>query len=185
MLLGILNSQAAGGGGGPAFDLLETTTLTTSASSVTFSGLGAYSDYKHLQVRMISKTTHSNTRLQLRFNSDTGSNYSNHYLRGSGGNVTSYGESSNNAIRIYVAAHSGSPASSFAAYLIDILDFSSAYKNTTTRTLDGVADGSGLQNMVQMESGLHQSTSAVTSATLEYAAGNFIAGSRFSLIGIK
>jgi hypothetical protein len=33
-----------------AFDLLETTTLTTSASSVTFSGLGAYSDYKHLQI---------------------------------------------------------------------------------------------------------------------------------------
>jgi hypothetical protein len=34
MLLGILNAQAAGGGGAGAFDLLETTTLATSASSV-------------------------------------------------------------------------------------------------------------------------------------------------------
>jgi hypothetical protein len=39
MLLGILNSQAAGGGGG-AFDLLETTTLTGTQNNISFTGWG-------------------------------------------------------------------------------------------------------------------------------------------------
>ena len=55
-----------------SFDLLETTTLSTSASSVTFSGLGAYSDYKHLQIRSVARdrsTDNSSKRLVMQINS--------------------------------------------------------------------------------------------------------------------
>ena len=48
-LLGAVSPELVTG----AYDLLETTTLTSSASSVTFSGLGSYTDYKHLQIRMV------------------------------------------------------------------------------------------------------------------------------------
>ena len=63
------------------FDLLETTTLTSNASSVSFSGLDAYSDYKHLQLRINGKFS-SSVRLQL--NGDTGSSYSWHQIYGDG-----------------------------------------------------------------------------------------------------
>ena len=160
MLLGILNSQVSGGGAG-AFDLLETTTLTSSAASVTFSGLDAYSDYKHLQLRMVTRLNYASTglaNLDLTFNSDTAANYKNHFLRGTGSVVESAAQSYS-AIRFGQAAtYSSSTANSFGASVIDILDFSSSNKNTTARNLSG-ALVSG-QTSIRLESGLWINTNA-------------------------
>ena len=76
--LGIL-ALAGVTGGGPAYELLESTTLSSGASSVTFSGLSAYAtDYKHLQIRavtQINKTTDTIENVFVRLNGDTGANY--------------------------------------------------------------------------------------------------------------
>ena len=183
MLLGILNSQAAGGGGAGAFDLLETTTLTTSASSVTFSGLGAYSDYKHLQIRMVARS--DNAAVQdnnwLEFNGDTtSSNYKYHALVGNGSSVSSFGGSPLFLNEVTAASEA---TGNFAVKVIDILDFSSASKNTTTRTLMGKTGTAGQR--AALSSGLWIDTTAVTSIRTYLSNGSFIAGSRFSLIGVK
>ncbi len=187
LLLGILNSQAAGGGGGPAFDLLETTTLSSSASSITFSGLSAYSDYKHLQVRVTGQQSFTGFPYQFtrfRINNDTGSNYSHHTLSGDGASVTSSAGSSTNYIQM-LALPGSQDANVYGALAIDILDFSSLNKNTTVRALGG-GYFAGNQKLIGLSSGAHYSTSAMTSFTHYIDAGvNWTAGSRWSIYGIK
>ena len=185
MLLGILNSQAAGGGGG-AFDLLETTTLSTSASSVTFSGLGAYSDYKHLQIRSVARNTVTNSgssNLYLRFNGATSTSYKKHGLAGNGSAVYSYTSAADDKIGLGShVADNGTTSGIYAPSVIDIVDFSATSKSTTLRSLCGVA---GIGNpTVQLQSGLYMTNAAVTSISL-FGDWDFITGSRFSLYGVK
>ena len=186
MLLGILNSQAAGGGGG-AYDLLETTTLATSASSVTFSGLGSYSDYAHLQIRAVvreSSGAGGYTNSQLTLNADTGSNYSWHYLDGQGSSVSSVGYGSQPNVRLQsFSPGDGSPAGVFGSGVIDILDFNNGSKNSTVRALHGALTSTN--KGIFFTSGAWYDTAAVTSISFAIGDNSWVAGSRFSLYGIK
>jgi hypothetical protein len=174
-----------------AYDLLETTTLTTSASSVTFSGLGAYSDYKHLQLRIVARSNYNGTQrpMDIYFNSDnSGTNYSSHFMSTYSGAVNSEARTSQSNITETVSFPASSAASGvFGAAIIDILDFASINKNTTTRSLNGYQGGSTNGAGIAFSSGLWNSTAAVTSITMQgYAAQTgFAAGSRFSLMGVK
>ena len=184
MLLGILNSQAAGGGAG-AYDLLETTTLTSSASSVTFSGLGSYSDYAHLQIRAVAHSTNPSSSgfLQCQVNDDTGANYTRHQLRGSGSSVSSFGNTGNNQAEIGGISADNAQADSFTGFVMDILDFSSTNKNTTIRSLNGFANSAN--NFIYLMSNLYVSTNAITKIKFMDNSFDLSAGTRFSLYGIK
>jgi len=64
---------------------IATTTLSSTASSVTFSSIP--SGYTSLQIRAMYKDVTNQgqwCQYNLRFNSDTGSNYWTHYLAGDG-----------------------------------------------------------------------------------------------------
>ena len=168
-------------------DFLEEVVLTTSASSVTFSGLGAYSDYKHLQIRFVGRTDIANTSardLLVRLNADTGNSYAYHNLYGTGSEVNSRQASTTGGMfQREVFADGNNTTGVFGAGIIDILDFSSTSKNTTIRTLLGVNATSS--TIVALSSGLWNSTSAVTSVTLAPNSSNLVAGTRFSLYGSK
>lgn len=183
ILLGILNSQALAGAGG-AYDLLETQVLTSSASSVSFTGLDTFSDYKHLQIRAVTRTTRgsSNDVVLLNFNSDTGSNYAWHSLRGTGSAVTSGAGTSQTYIQLGITQTTNNTANAFSPLVADILDFSSSSKNTTVRSLSGQTTG---DTFIDLRSGLWDSTSAVTSMELTQFGSDFVAGSRFSLMGVR
>ena len=186
MLLGILNSQAAGGGGG-GFDLLETTTLTSSASSVTFSGLDSYAaDYKHLQIRYTARSDRSSgvySIAGIRLNSDTGSNYSYHQLYGTGSSVGSTAAANQTTMRLGIIPESTDSANVFGSGIVDLLDFTNTSKNTTIKSFSG--EESGSNSDISLWSGAWYNTAAVTTAQLIDLAGNFVAGSRFSLYGVK
>ena len=178
MLLGILNQQASGGGG--AYDLLETVSLTSVASSVTFSAINQ--TYKHLQIRVVSRTTFGVTSVTdtVRLNADSGSNYSQHFLYGNGSSVNSLAATSQNYLRGVLSAGSGATANSFGRSVIDILDYNNTSKYKTSRSLMGADDSITLASTAWM------SLSAVTSISITAAASaNYVAGSRFSLYGIK
>ena len=182
MLLGILNSQVSGGAT-PAFELISSQILTSSASSVTFSSIP--SDYKHLQVRALVQTSNGNYNgeLNVQFNGVGGTSYSHHALWGNGGSVISDGTTSTDGIeRIYVTG--STTASVFGAVIIDILDYSSTNKNTTVRSLNGYAGSNG---EIHLTSGMFNNTAAVTSITFDSAsaAQNLQSGSRFSLYGVR
>mgnify|MGYP000308785857 CR=1 FL=1 len=184
VLLGILNSQAAGAVGAGAYDLLETQTLSTAAASVTFTGLGSYTDYKHLQVRAVGRSSFGSIDfLDLVVNSDTGSNYARHRLQGNGSSVTSGSGTSQSKLGLGQLNDDNSTANAFTAYVIDVLDFSSTSKNKTFRTLSGRADSG---NVIMLRSGLYISTNAITDLEFSSAqSANLLAGSRFSLYGVK
>ena len=183
MLLGILNAQAAGGGGA-AYDLLETTTLASSASSVTFSGLGSYSDYAHLQIRYVVRGAEASSSKDhfINLNGDTGSNYSYHTLRVNLPNVVSqgYGNQSNYFIGAVAADDVGTGI--FSPGIVDVLDFASSSKNTTLKTLGGNVSSN---NTVYLSSGGYFSTNAITSIAFSLNSGDYLTGTRFSLYGIK
>lgn len=183
--LGIL--AASGGGGAAAYELISTTVLGASQASVTFSGLGtSAAAYKHLQLRMVVRTDRgfADDRMIYRFNSDTGSNYAYHQLRGNGADVSGGDVGGTSATGASTGRISGgsSAASSYAGCVLDVLDFASTTKNKTARSLTGMTSN----NYISLDSGLWMSTSAVTSITLLSAfSANFVSGSRFSLYGIR
>lgn len=169
-----------------SFDFLESQVLTTTASSVTFTGLGSYTDYEHLQLRLVAKTnnTSSGTTVKITFNGDTGNNYSRHELYAySGGTVSSFATTSIPAIYSASVDSNGDPG--WGLQIIDILDFGSSNKNTTTRTQAIQRLGSYGSETVTLGSGAWYNTSAVTSLTITTWTASFIAGSRFSIYGVK
>jgi hypothetical protein len=184
ILLGILNSQVEAGGAA-AYDLLETTVLGTTASSVTFSSLGSYSDYKHLQIRATMRANGTTlTFYRIRLNGDTGTNYARHWLTSQGTSVTSAAGTSTNAIFPADRLPGDSTANSFTASVMDFLDFSNANKNTTVKVFSGYRDAVN-GGQIRLASGLWNNTAAVTSIEVSTGTDSFVAGSRFSLYGIK
>jgi hypothetical protein len=182
--LGILALAGITGGGG-AFDLLETTTLTSSASSVTFTGLGAYSDYKHLQIRAVGRTD-ADGSLWVQLNNDTGSDYARHTLLGQGSSVISNAASSQGFINfnnVFVGNTEDANSSIFGSAVVDFLDFASASKKTTLRALGGSVHAG--YTAINLSSGLWNNTASVTTIKLYYSASNFVSGTRFSLFGVK
>tara|TARA_R110000796_G_C14319561_1_gene407653 strand:- start:37 stop:609 length:573 start_codon:yes stop_codon:yes gene_type:complete len=190
MLLGILNAQASGGGG-PAYELLESVTLSSPASSVTFSGLDSYSDYKSLQIRMVTRfDTSGFASHYMNFNADEGANYTTHRLLGNGSSVSSYHFGTEDYIRLGDSERlTQSVADSFAPTIVDLLDFASTTKTTTARVLNGRTGGvSGASPRMNLSSGLWTSTDAVTSISFglpTVGSVNYVAGCRFSLIGVR
>ena len=181
---GILASSGAAAG---AFDLLETTLISTNTASVTFSNLNNYSDYKHLQIRYTARSSRTafDDSINLRLNSITSTSYAQHGLEGDGSSVTSGGAGSQNTIFFNWIPAANANASSFGAGFIDILDFSSSSKNTTIRTLTGMLDNAQPWRKIRLTSGLLNNTAAITAVQIYPTFGNFVSGSRLSLYGVK
>ena len=182
ILLGILNSQVSAAGGGAAYDLLETTVLTSSASSITFSGLDAYTDYKHLQVRAVARNSNGNynSEMNVQFNGVSGTSYAYHYVYGS----SASGVSSTDGMEdIWVTGNSYAP-NRYGGIVMDILDFASTNKNTTVRSLSGFG---GFNSQIRFTGGLFVNTSAITSITFDsyVPTQDLHSGTRISLYGVK
>lgn len=162
----------------PAATWLISRTSPTTGTSITFSSIP--STYKHLQIRAISRDGSANS-LYLRFNSDSGTNYAAHQLRGNGASATATSNAPS-VTEINSVGYGSVTASIFGATVIDILDYASTTKNKTVRTINGVDNnGSG---SVFLTSGVWLSTSAVTSITITSNAGtNFTSGTTFALYG--
>jgi len=167
------------------YDLLESTVLTSSASSVSFTGLGSYTDYKHLQIRHSSRGDSATTDSALvELNGDTSASYFSHLLFGDGNTVSSTRSLNRNNLVWSLSQRSTGAAGAFGAGVIDFLDAFSSSKNTTMRSFSALADSSSI-NQIRLASGHYSSIAAVTSIKLIPSVGNFVTGSRFSLYGLK
>jgi hypothetical protein len=157
----------------------------TAVSSITFTGIPA--TYKHLQVRYLARTSRSagSEDLIMQFNSDTGSNYSTHYVLSAGsGTPAAGGASTQTFMYIPTTTSSTATTSIFGVGVVDILDYANTSKYKTMRALGGEdRNGSGT---VALESGLWQNTSTISAVTLKtISSNNFVEYSRFSLYGIR
>jgi hypothetical protein len=180
--LGILS--AAGGGVQGDYELISTTILGSTQATVVFDVSSLASTYKHLQIRATAKANGTGLTadwIRLRYNADSTSSYNSHYLFGTGSSVSSGVENFSNASMRMGQIPDESPTG-FGALVIDILDPFSTTKNTTARSFSGIASS---YNWVSLASGAYFKTDAITSATLLCQTQSFIAGSRFSIYGIK
>lgn len=178
--LGILSSSGAGGAG--AFELISTQVLTGTASSISFSSI--VGTYKHLQLRVTARadTSWDNTAAYIRFNSDSGSNYAWHRLDGYGSGIGSSGVASQTAGVAGYFSDSSSASGIYGVDIVDIYDYASTSKNKTLRSLCGVVSSA---KEIGLRSSLWASTAAITSIYYAPQGGSWVAGSRFSLYGVK
>lgn len=167
---------------GNTYTPIATTTLGSSAASVTFSSIaGTYTD---LYVMCNGQNaTQNGWEAAITFNGDTGSNYSYTYLGGNG-STTSSGRVSNAAYIITTTLGSWSTNSGILGiYSFSVMD----YANTTTykTTLNRAGVTNATYNGTDAVVGLWRNTNAITSITLTVRnSGTFASGSTFTLYGI-
>ena len=154
------------------YTLINSTTLTTAAASVTFSSIpGTYTDL----VLVVSGTVSTANNPSLQFNSDAGSNYSWTYLSGNGSSAAS-GRSSNTTSILTGGFGTGTIANA----IYQIQDYSNTTTNKTVINRHNRSDDS-----VTSWVGLWRNTAAITSLVLGAGGGNWNSGSTFKLYGIE
>ncbi len=166
-----------------SYESIASTTLSSSQATITFSSIP--STYKHLQVRaMMFGSTNGVDAPYLRFNGDTGSNYSFHTLLGESAAARAQNATSTSSINIggfWFGLIGVNPNVS----VIDILDYADTAKYKTTKTFTGQNDGA-TYGSIGLGSGSWRNTSAINSITiLNSGSTNFTQYSSFALYGIK
>ena len=167
------------------FYQIATTTLGSAQSSIEFTGIP--STYTHLQIRGIARNSVASTSadwVRCQFNSDTGTNYSWHYLFGNGSAASSSAGTTQSFMLLGWALNASSTSNSFGAQVIDILDYADTNKYKTVRSILGYEQNTS-DGGVNLNSGNWRSTSAITSIKLYPASGNFNQYSSFQLYGVK
>jgi len=161
------------------YEPISTTTLGSSASSITFSSIAAsWTDLKVVFVGIPLNSTGIYTAIRL--NSDTGSNYSYTEIIGNGSAASSSRASNTNTLYLNDAGSSGSMP---CMQIIDLFSYAGSTNKTLLCSSNLDANGGGLVlNLV----GLWRNTAAITSIEIWKAAGNdFQSGTTATLYGIK
>ena len=159
---------------GSTYTPIATTTLGSAASSYTFSSIpGTYTD---LVLILSTKTSSSGAGVSVRFNGDTGSNYSWTEISGNGSAASS--ARGTNTTSIFNCG-----STSTADFQAGIMSFNN-YSNTTTyKTV--LSRGQDTTNgYVQSHVGTWRSTAAINSVTVLANSGNLTTGCTFTLYGI-
>ncbi len=165
---------------------IATTTLGSAAASITFSGISsAYTDLRLVLVATAG-TSGSGYNPALRFNSDTGTNYSTTELSGQG----SAASSARTTSASYLAAGGNSSGTGMSTtipqlFTFDIFSYAGSTNKTVLVSSAGDLNGSGY---VLSQVGLWRSTSAITdiviSRSISGGTTNFAAGTTATLYGI-
>jgi hypothetical protein len=162
---------------------LANLTLGSSAASVTFSSIPA--TYRDLIVVLNIRSTHSGDEdyALMRFNGDTGSNYSYVFMNGSGAAATSGTASSSTFINDSNFAANSATANVFTPAVINIQDYSATDKHKTTISRSNSTTASG---QVSATAGRWANTAAITSVafTCFQSGASYASGSTFSLYGV-
>lgn len=170
----------SGAAAGPAFESIATVTGNGSATTLSFSSIP--STYKHLQIRAIFWDSSGGVNT-MRFNGDSGSNYSRHELLADGASVSLSGSASNNAIRVGYA-----PALAPGCIaIIDIHDYANTSKYKTVKAFSGwTYQPIDTPGQVRLNSGNWMNTTAISSITFETGSGiGYTTSTTFALYGIK
>lgn len=159
------------------YALIERVTLGSAVSSVTFSSIPqTFTDL--VLVCQTKITTGGATNDRMRFNGDTGSNYSYIVLYGTGSAAGSY-RGNNDASGIII---DDVTSTNFNTTIINIQDYSNT---TTNKTV--ILRSSPIDSAVQINTGLWRSNAAINQITITASTGGstFVTGSTFRLYGIQ
>ena len=183
-----VRNLAQNGGLMAVIEAIATQYLEADAASVTFSSLGSY---EHLQIRVSGRHNISGSgshTIYIRFNGDTGSNYSTHTMYAYNGANTSVDKYTGQAF-VYAGGRITGPltpsSANYGTSVIDILDYRNANKNTTMQQMSGVVDDYEGNSFLQFGSALWDDTAAVTSILLYPPSDSFERGTEMTLYGLN
>jgi hypothetical protein len=164
---------------GSTYTPIATTTLGSSQTTVTFSSIS--SSYTDIVIVASIKTAVPAYQPILRFNSDSGSNYSATAVAGNGSSATSGRHTNQNGIYVNPGAGTGGTVGNFMPWIISVQN----YSNTTTYKT-AIARFNNPDGIVNALVGMWRNTAAINtiSLTAESGSGDFQTGSTFTLYGI-
>jgi len=156
------------------YEPIATNTLSSTASSITFSSIpGTYTD---LVLICNLKATPTASSLVARFNGSSSNIYSVTQMYGTGS--TAFSQRLSNQTEVYLS-FSGFPAGNFGPTIVNFINYSNTTTNKTFISRSGYAT-----DYADASVGLWRSTAAISSMTL-FAGTSFDIGSIFTLYGIK
>ena len=153
----------------PTYTLIDSTTLGSSASTVTFTGISATG--KGDLVLVIDCQGSNNTRVEGILNSDTGTNYRYVNMQADGSAAESYNDNGMNYFHAGVIR-----STSRSLNIVNIMDFAATDKHTSILSKENNAAYRLFVRAIRWAN-----TAAVTSLTLSPAAGTLNSGSTFFL----
>jgi hypothetical protein len=157
------------------YEPIATTTLSSTSTGITFSSFSGYTD-------LVLVSSVKNTSLYLdfwiRFNSDTGSNYSNTVLYGNGSSAGSARASSATKINLTYSGYADTGSYNVITTYIMNYSNSTTYKSVLSKSSTAAW---GVDAVV----GTWRNTAAITSIDILPSSSSWASGSTFTLYGIK
>ena len=170
-----------------AYELIESQTLGSDQTSVTFSSLGSY---EHLEILMTVRTDLNTTPgydyVGIQFNGVTGSNYATQTMYGYDTTEGTTRETGNaNGMKVHIAACDPENAANFGGGSVLIADYRGANVNKTSTSMGGKS-GASNKGFTSNGTGEWDNTAAITSVVLTPGGGtNFNSGSVFTIYGLR
>lgn len=160
------------------YENIATTTLSSASSTITLSSIpGTFTDLRLVMVG-IPKTSIGSLIAQVRFNSDTGTNYSMTNLIGDGSSASSL--RTTNSTRLQPE---GFVTTGPMFFTMDVFSYAGSTNKTVLITNSTDRNGAGIVNRA---AGLWRNTSAITTITLVGDGGyEYDTGTKVTLFGIK
>lgn len=157
------------------YEPISTQTLGTATATVEFTSIPQ--TYTDLILVVVGGNTAGGEDIALTFNSDTGTNYSRTVLIGNGSTASSVRTSNAARIALSAAFTTTLDATNTITHIMN-------YSNTTTyKTV--LHRGNNAAGAVYLLAGLWRSTSAITSLNANTTGSTWLAGTKFSLYGVK
>jgi len=156
--------------------LIETKTLGTAAASIEFTSI-PQDGTDLVALASLRESTTSDAVIYMRFNSDTGSNYSRRFLAGNGSTVSSNSETT--TFFEMVGQPSSATSNTFGSGLLYVANYTSAVGKSLSA--DSVGENNATLARQRIVAGLWTGTDAITSVSFFPASGNWAIGSTVSL----
>jgi hypothetical protein len=154
------------------YEPIASYTASGSASTTTFSSIpGTFTDV----ILIITGSMSVDNNFRIRFNGDTGSNYSDTRVSGDGSSAASERQSSQTSIRASQGTHTN-----LGTFSVQVMSYANTNVYKTTLGTSAIPASAVNRNV-----GLWRSTSAITSLTVFTASGNFTDGTTMNLFGVK
>jgi len=168
---------------GSTYTPIATTTLGSNQTTITYSSISA--SYTDLLLVIAGRGTRTGNTVDgnIKFNSDSGSNYSVTYLYGDGSSASSArasNQTAGNAGLWYPAASTTSGI--YSATTLQIMNYSNSTTYKTWLTRDGNQSNTG--GLPGASANLWRNTAAINRIDLSLGVGDWATGSTFTLYGI-
>ena len=163
--------------------LIESKTLGTAAASIEFTSIPQTFTDLVLLFNFRSNVDQTYTNIALRFNSDTGSNYSMRMLYGEGSGGGLSASQTTTSMQWVYSTGLQATSNTFGNAQVYIPNYTGSTSKSVS--MDSVSENNATQSIQALTAGLWSGTAAITSISMFTQAGpNLLAGSTASLYGV-